>query len=373
MADRVYITDTAAVTAIGGTLEETWRVLLGGKSGRTLIPHFSTDKLDFHHAATVSGLHDGAYPNRIMELMCRGLHQLPPLPEKTAIIWTGGKENVEYVEKTVEGKDYSGPVVSSDYRKWVADFLKLPDEGMEVNAACASSTVGIALGAELLAGEKYDAVLVCAADIVSRFTFTGFAALKALSPGICRPFDSGRDGLMLGDAAAAVLLEREPNNARTPVAEVTGWGIANDANHITGPARDGRGLIKAAGSALNKAGITPEAIHAYCAHGTGTVYNDAMELTALKHFYGEKPPPLFSIKGAVGHTLGVAGALEAAVCGKVFTENVLPPTTGLQNPEPYAVNAVGNQVQQFSGNTILSANSGFGGINAAVVLERVES
>ena len=154
-----------------------------------------------------------------------------------------------------------------------------------------------------------------------------------------------------------------------PLARLTGWGIANDANHITGPARDGSGLILAIRSALDQADLAPETIDAFCAHGTATVYNDAMELTALESEFGDRRFPLFSIKGAIGHTLGAAGGIEVAVCLRALETKTVPPTVGVRNPEPRAVGRVSAKTQAFAGQRILTTNSGFGGVNAALILE----
>jgi 3-oxoacyl-[acyl-carrier-protein] synthase II len=254
----------------------------------------------------------------------------------------------------------------------VEKFLDLPPQGYEVNAACAASGVGLQLGAQLIASGEQNCVLVCAADIVSRFTFMGFAALHALSPTVCRPFDEARDGLCLGDGAAAVLLVDQVTLDRQgcrPLARLSGWGAANDANHITGPARNGSGLIAAIEAALTRAGRAPDETDAFCAHGTGTVFNDAMELTAIEEVFGARRLPVFSIKGAVGHTLGAAGAMEAAVTVQALLERLAPPTAGLLRPEERAQGRVSASVQELSGQCALTTNSGFGGVNAALLFE----
>ena len=241
---------------------------------------------------------------------------------------------------------------------------------MELNAACASSTAALALGAEMIRQGEARAVLVCAADVVSRFTFTGFCALRALTPAVCRPFDLRRDGLCLGDGAGALLLADEKTAAqsgRPPRARLAGWAIGNDATHITAPARDGCGLTAAIRRALEVAGLTPDEIQAFCAHGTGTVYNDAMELTALENVFGARRFPVFSIKGALGHTLGAAGVIEAALCAEALRTRTAPPTAGCAQPEPRAAGRVADREQAFAGQTILTANSGFGGVNAALI------
>jgi 3-oxoacyl-[acyl-carrier-protein] synthase II len=315
--------------------------------------------------------------------MRTALGQLGRVPADTAVIWAGVKGNAEYVQRCAErgfSAERVGPEIHHprDYRRWVCQFLGIEDHGMEVNAACASSTVALALGMQMIAQGECSYALICAADIVCRFTFTGFAALKALSPTCCRPFDVQRDGLCLGDGAAAMLLadpavvptsEETGHPVDRPHVRLTGWGISNDANHITGPARDGSGLTDAIRQALHGADISSADLAAWCTHGTGTIYNDAMEVTALEEIFASRRFPIFSIKGAVGHTLGAAGVLEAALCVKSLRERTVPPTAAMREPEPRAVGRASNECQELRGNRILTTNSGFGGVNAALVLE----
>ena len=371
--NTAYIVETSLVTALGRSLEETWEGLCAGRSAAGRIERFSTDRLEYHTAATISTQDEG-HQNITIQLMRKSLSQLRKIPPDTFVIWTGIKGDVHYIENLAKGTPGGALYLPKDYREWICRFLGIENRGMEINAACASSTVGICLAAHMIERGEQAGVLVCGADIVSRFTFTGFAALKALTPTICRPFDVRRDGLILGDGAGAVLLmneEKARSLAYSPLAKVSGWGISNDATHITAPARDGCGLIQAIHSALAQAKMRPENLEAYCAHGTGTIYNDAMELTALKEIFGEKILPIFSVKGGIGHTLGAAGVIEAALSLKALQEEKVPGTIGLENPEERAGGRASPGPQTFAGRTILKANSGFGGVNAALIFERI--
>jgi 3-oxoacyl-[acyl-carrier-protein] synthase II len=253
----------------------------------------------------------------------------------------------------------------------VAERLGIGPLGFDINAACASSTVGMAIGAQMIARGEYGSVLICAADVVTRFVFTGFSVLKALTPTICRPFDKARDGMCIGDGAVAILLA-DAKTARkhklNKLAHLSGWGISNDANHITGPPRDGAGLVMAIETALRMARLSPADTQAFCAQGTGTLFNDSMELEAIEAVFGDRRFPVFSIKGAVGHTLGAAGGIDAAICDHALAHKLIPPTVGLETPESKAAGRVSNQAQAFEGRNILTSNSGFGGVNAALVL-----
>lgn len=369
---EVYIAKSVIVTGIGDTVEENWGRLIEGRSAIGTIHHFDTGRLHYHQAACVADLRRKHTENHICVLMQRVLDRIKPVPPKTFIIWTGIKGNAEYIES---GQKKDMLHLPAQYRQWVADHSSIANNGIEINAACAASTVGLALGAQKIALGEYDSVLVCAADLVTRFVHTGFSALKALTATTCRPFDRRRDGMCLGDGAVAIQLTGSDTarkaGSKNPV-RISGWGISNDATHITGPARDGRGLASAIQTALRMAGIYPDGVEAYCAHGTGTVYNDSMELTAIENVFGPRRFPVFSIKGAVGHTLGAAGGIETAICCQALEKKSVPPTIGMENPEKEAMGRVSNTAQSFGGQNILTTNSGFGGVNAAILLQAEE-
>jgi 3-oxoacyl-[acyl-carrier-protein] synthase II len=370
--NRVFIFDQAMVTALAGSVDENWQRLLAGETAIREIRHFSTQRLDYHLAACIDDLWSTSLGSRICELQRRSLQQMPPLPDDAKVVWTGIKGDVEVVESSFRSADFYRPV---HYRRWVEDQLGLKDGGFEINAACASSTVGIALASQKIQSGQWNSALICAADLVSRFTHTGFSALKALTPTVCRPFDARRDGLVLGEASFAMLIGNDQaaqNLGKPPLAEICGWGIANDANHITGPSRDGFGLMQSIQQALKIAGMDAAEIEAFCAHGTGTVYNDAMELTAVEQVFGERRFPVFSIKGALGHTLGAAGGIETILSRRCLQEKTTPPTCGFEQGEERTAGRLCAKSQRFGGNNILTTNSGFGGVNAALVLKRID-
>jgi len=251
--------------------------------------------------------------------------------------------------------------------------LDLSCNGICVSASCASSTIAVAHGAALIESGRAEAVLVCCADLITEYAFAGFSALKALSPFPCRPFDRDRKGLSLGEGAAALLLMNAARARRENLDQlgtVLGWGISNDATHITAPAKNGRGLVQAVNQALRSAQRKREEITAISAHGTGTVYNDLMELNAFGQVFGKRRLPIYSIKGAIGHTLGAAGGLEIILGLKALSARMIPPTVGFANPEKGAEGQVSSGPQAVSGDYLLTTNSGFGGVNAALVLER---
>ena len=334
------------------------------------MDYFDATAIDYKLVSAASELRKQNYSNLIQELARRALRQIASIPKDTFTIWTGIKGNAPFIESGLQGKTLHLP---RDYRQWIEQEYALTASGMEVNAACASSTTGLAIGTQKIAFGEESSVLVCGADLASRFVHLGFSALKALTATAARPFDVNRDGLVLGDGACAVLLTDEQTaneNGFEKLAEISGWGISNDANHITGPARDGIGLILAIRQALKMAQINTDDVQAFCAHGTATQYNDGMELTAIETLFGGRRFPVFSVKGAIGHTLGAAGGIETALSALALNEKLVPPTVGLLQPEERAKGRVSDNAQTFNGENILTTNSGFGGVNAALLLKK---
>jgi acetyl-CoA acetyltransferase len=360
---KVFLNHAAIVTGLG-FLNPTWEGLLKQQTGIVKRVHFENDLLPQTGLVLYQRRFSDSRTNFTRFLMTECLTDFPRLPQDTLVIWTGIKNSAEAIESLTAGTAMPDYASAADLRRWLNGFLGLNGPGMELNAACVSSTVGVALAAQYIAEGRYDHVLVAGADMVNRFVYYGFAALKAMKEAVCRPFDVDRAGLSLGDGAVALYLAAE---RRSDLA-VTGYGITNDANHITGPSRDGSGLALALRQAIAMAGLEPRDIQAFCAHGTGTRFNDTMEILAAQTVFGEDMPPIFGVKGAIGHTLGAAGGIEVALCGKCLREEVLPATVGCHHPESPSV-ILKNTA--FPGKNILTSNSGFGGINAAVVMEKL--
>lgn len=374
MNGNVWLARTRAVSALGATLEELWEGLLEGRSGIAPVVRFPTRGYVTALAAEVPGLAVAGNASRLEALLDLLLADFGPVPEGTWLVTASTKGKIDALEHLRQGRPYRAedlwlravPAAVAERLVGIS-----PQGSVNVNAACASSTIALAQAATRIAAGQVPAALVVAVDMVSEFVFSGFSALKALSPGGARPFDRARDGLTLGEGACALLLvgdalasDLEPG----PRVRFSGWGVANDAFHITAPDRTGRGLHQAMAAALAKAGRSPQEVGAVCAHGTGTLYNDAMELTAFRTLFGPRVPPAFSVKGTLGHTLGAAGALEAAVSAQSLLAGRVPPTVRLQEPDPQAEGIVSNAAVAIAGNHLLTTNSGFGGVNAALVL-----
>ena len=252
----------------------------------------------------------------------------------------------------------------------LADQFKLGGPRFCVSTACASGLAGLIEAAMMVQAGEAPRMLVCGADIAGGFVRAGFAALKAISATACRPFDKHRDGLALGSAAAAGLVEPAPVMPRrgtNPAIVLAGWAVATDAVHLTAPDRQAGGLIRAIQGALAMAGIEPGQVDAVLLHGTGTPYNDAMEATAMRRLFTHQPP-LTAVKGLIGHTLGASGLIETALAARMLQRQLVPPVTGLRESQFPDLRWVQGRPLRRPLRHVLKTASGFGGLNAAVVL-----
>jgi 3-oxoacyl-[acyl-carrier-protein] synthase II len=250
--------------------------------------------------------------------------------------------------------------------------------------ACAASQMAIGEGLDAIALDRADVMLCGGSDAaITHVGIAGFDALRALSrrnedpAAASRPFDADRDGFVMGEAGAILVLEElEHANMRgaTIYAELVGYGISSDAEHITEPDPTGEDPARAMRMALNDAGIGPDEIDYVNAHGTSTPLGDASETRVIKLALGEdtaRRTPVSSTKGATGHCLGAAGALEAIFCTLALRDGVLPPTINYETPDPECdLDYVPNEAREADARIAVSNSFGFGGHNACIVLRR---
>lgn len=359
---------------MGPGVEACWSGLLTGKSSFSQVTRFATKQFQTHIAAQVPGLDARSADSLVMQMLRPLLKPLAArLPPETHLILATTTGEVDLLERRMLG----GAVAEDESRmdkllNRIRGELGLAGPGCIISAACASSSAALGYGAELIASGARDSVLVVACDAVTEFVFSGFSSLMALDPDGARPFNRARKGLTVGEAAGYVLLmseERAKRETRRIAGEVAGWGMSCDANHMTGPARDGGGLVSAIQQALKKAGVDPGAVGSILAHGTGTIYNDSMEMKAFRQVFGEIAVPVYSVKGSIGHTMGAAGLVEMVMALKSLEAGIIPPCTRLEEADPEAlgwVSVEGAKAPEMR--VVLSTNSGFGGVNAALVL-----
>lgn len=237
-----------------------------------------------------------------------------------------------------------------------------------VSTACSSGAAALFLAGEMLRSGRARRVLAGGVDSLCRLTYFGFNSLQLIDPNGARPLDRERNGLSLAEGAALLLLTTEPE--ADAALQLLGAGLSCDAHHPTAPLADGQGALAAMQAALADAGLDPAAIDYINLHGTATPDNDLAEAGAIHSLFGDSPPPLSSIKGAMGHSLAAAGAIEAVVAAIAGDQGIVPANVGFGNIDP-ALNLVPvTKSLRAPVNTVLSNSIGFGGNNAAVVIGR---
>ena len=373
---KVWVIDVAVVTPLAHDLDGLWNRILSGETSIRRVQRFPVERYTSRIASLMEDLIPSGGQSLIHALIDRLFAKTGPVPSDAYLVTATTKAGIDNLERLRhEIPADPNDILLNSIPDIVSKKFGLEGRAINISAACASSAIAVARGAALIATGRADAVLVCCLDVVTEFVFSGFSSLGALSPVPCMPFDRERKGLSLGEGAAALMLmsrEKAVREGRPHLGTVSGWGIAGDAHHITAPARDGSGLIKAVRSALKSAMLEEDDLSAISAHGTGTIYNDQMELTAFRHVFGNRKVPVYSVKGAIGHTMGTAGGIEVALGLKTLLKQVVPPTVGLSNPEEDAAGRVSPSAREMKGEFMMTTNSGFGGTNAAIILKRGE-
>lgn len=246
----------------------------------------------------------------------------------------------------------------------IGNFFGACNQVDVISNACISGVSALIVAKRQIESGRYKRVIVAGGDILSHFITSGFLSFRSVSAQRCRPYDIQRDGLSLGEACGAVLLETQ-GNANDII--LSGGAVSNDANHISGPSRTGDGLALAINQAMEEAGVTPGDISFINAHGTATVYNDEMESKAI-HLAGLSTVPVNSLKPYFGHTLGASGIIETIFCMEQLKTGILYGTLGYETlGVPMPVTVYGTH-QPIPMKCCVKTASGFGGCNAAVVL-----
>jgi 3-oxoacyl-[acyl-carrier-protein] synthase II len=239
--------------------------------------------------------------------------------------------------------------------------------------ACAAGNYAIGSAARALANGRVDVAVAGGVDPFSRIAQLGFARARAMASERCRPFDRNRRGMQLGEGAALLVLERQSSAERrgaAVLATIGALGLSGDAHHPTAPRPDGSGIAVAIESALKRSGVTAGEVGWVNAHGTGTAASDAAEAAALSTVFGASGcPPVSSLKGALGHCMGAASAIEAALTVVALERGVIPPTTGLDEPdEALAIGALAEPLAARRLRWALNCGYAFGGLNSALLL-----
>jgi 3-oxoacyl-[acyl-carrier-protein] synthase-1 len=386
---RVYFGTDDIITSLGFTTEENARQIQAGISG---IKIFEDDKL-FPGQVAFSAINTNELEQRFDEARKKITTSLPsqkftrlekmfltsivgalenspadPHDPRTIMIFSTTKGNIDLLGNDPAKAGRNSRIYLWELAGFIAQLFNCYNRPIVISNACTSGSVAIMVAARLIASGQYDHAIVTGGDIVSEFVISGFQSFLALSPEACRPFDADRTGLSLGEGCGTVILTSDQSLAGegTPVVYL-GGATSNDANHISGPSRDGEGLYLAIASAMKEAGVTADDLDFISAHGTATPYNDEMESLALA-WAGLDHVPVNSFKGYLGHTLGAAGVIETILSVYSIRNGILLKSAGYnQNGVSKPLNIITGNINK-SVRRILKTASGFGGCNAALVI-----
>lgn len=370
----VVVVASDMITPYGLGAEACWEGVKAGRTAVSRVTRFNTGSFHSEYAGIIPGLTYHGDETLVMQMLRRLFGKgMVTIPTDAKLLIATTKGEVDLLEQgMLKGTgDVSASTVSRLLAK-VAALTRAKGAGMVISAACTSSAAAIAQAAAVIRNGHADCVLVVACDGVTEFIFSGFSSLMALDKQPARPFDKNRAGLNVGEAAAYALLmseERAKREGRPVLGTIAGWGLSDDANHMTGPSRESEGLILAIKKALRSAGISQARIGFIAAHGTGTVYNDQMEMRAFRAVFQDNERPVYSIKGGIGHTMGAAGLVEMLIAQRAIREGIVPPTVNLKEIDDDARGWVSNRQQTFRVPALaLVTNAGFSGVNTALVL-----
>jgi len=400
MRRRVVITGCGVVTAAGTELEPFWRNIMAGTCFIGPVRHFSCPGMDPLTGTEVElpeadASAENARGGRCGQLTLAaarraldhaGLRAGSPASEGAGVVvgtTLGEERQVGELDDRwpASGVDSIDPGFFSRSDNHRLATLVAAKHGLGgptvVSAtACSSGNAAIAWAYELVSSGGADLMLAIGADALTRSIYTGFLRMGALSKSICHPFDRRLDGVTFGEGAGALVLEEAEHARRrgaTLHAELAGYGLSNDAHHITAPDPNGEGTVAAIRQALATSGTALGEVDYVSAHGTGTPYNDVAETKAMKAVFAERAAkvPMSSIKSMLGHTNGAASAIEAVACTLALRHQAVPPTANLTEPHPDCdLDYVPLRGRPMPVGTCLNLSAGFGGFNVCTVLKR---
>jgi 3-oxoacyl-[acyl-carrier-protein] synthase II len=410
---RVAVTGLGCVSPLGLDVESTWQGIIAGSSGVGPITLFDASEFKTNFAAEVKGFdpeavlgkRDARRMDRFTQFAVASSAQA--LQSAGLEVSDGNRDRIGVIIGT--GIGGVGTLFDESQKfagrgpRWVSPFLvpmMLPDiaagqvaiqfglrgPNMAVVTACASSANAIGEAAEIIRRGQADVMVAGGAEAaIVPIAVAGFNAMDAISkrndnpPAASRPFDLNRDGFVVGEGAACLILEsiEHAHGRGAPIlAEVRGYAATNDAFHITAPAENGAGAAMCMQNALADSGLSIEDIGYINAHGTSTPLNDKSETAAIKTIFGERAydVPISSTKSMTGHLLGAAGALESIFCIKALQTRVLPPTINYETPDPECdLDYIPNHARTANPQFAMTNSFGFGGHNATLIFGGAES
>jgi 3-oxoacyl-[acyl-carrier-protein] synthase II len=398
---RVAITGVGLATGLGTSREETWRGLVEGRCAIRPVTAFETDGYRSRVAAEVciDAVARPFTPHQRRRwargdqigvaaateaLADAGLLDGPCDRRRVGVVLGAGTADLlrnEIYQHTVlyRGIEHARPSHAWNHFSSTAVDVIATRFGLEglrscIVAACSSSTIAIAQAADAIRLGRLDAALAGGTDAIARLTFSGFNALKLMDPEPCRPFSRDRAGMNIGEGAAILVLEEMTHAQARGAAiygELAGSSFACEAFHPTAPEPDGRPVTQVVQNALGDAGLDASAVEHINAHGTATPQNDRAETRGYQALFGERvrQMPIMSVKSMIGHCLGAAGGIEAAILALTVKRGVIPPTIHLHDVDPECPgDIVANDAREQRVSCGVSVSLGFGGNDSAVVI-----
>jgi len=408
--NRVVVTGIGTLSPLGLDMATTWANLIAGKSGIDYITLCDRELLETKFAGEVKGFDPVNYIDRkearrmdrfaqlsvaasqqavkqsglkiepsnqgdIAVIIGSGIGGLTTLFEQTKVMLERGPSKVS---------PFLAPMMISDMAAaQVSIVLGIKGLNLCTTSACSSSADAIGIAYEIIKRGESEAALAGGSEaIINPIGITAFNALRAISTRndapqqASRPFDAGRDGFVISEGACVLVLEsltHAQKRGANILAELVAYGATADAFHITQPDENGDGAARAMQLALKKGGLAPNQIDYINAHGTSTQLNDKTETMAIKTVFGEHAYriPISSTKSMLGHLIGAAGAIEAAVCIMTIREGIIPPTINLTQPDPECdLDYVPNVARKAQVTTALSNSFGFGGHNSVLIIRK---
>ncbi|TFG84731.1 MAG: beta-ketoacyl-[acyl-carrier-protein] synthase II [Spirochaetales bacterium] len=410
MKNKVVITGMGVVSPLGNDLETFWAAIKAGKSGLGPITNFDSSRLDTKVAAEVKNFDSSLYMDRKEARKMARFSQFAvaaavqawrdagleggEVPAKTAILLGNGIGGLEIFEESHKKLMESGPtrmlpmtvplMIMNEAAANISMRLGVHGPALTLATACSSGTDAIGMGLDMIRSGRAEVVITGGTEgAITEFAMGAFGMLKALSTAYndnptkaSRPFDKDRDGFVLGEGAGVMIIETEEHakarGARIH-AELAGYGSSCDAYHLTAPDPEGTGGAAAISQAIVDAGLKPEDIAYYNAHGTSTQMNDPIETLMVKKAFGDhsRKIRISSTKSMTGHMIAAAGAVEAIICVLAIKDSFFPATINLDEPDPACdLDYVPNKGAPGRIDAAASTSLGFGGHNGCVVLRK---
>ncbi len=413
MQKRIVITGYSCISPLGNNPDTLWNNILAGKSGVKRITHYDCTDFKCKIAAEVNdfdanalfGSREARRMDRFAQFAVAAAQQA--VQHAALSITDENRDRIGVILGTAIGgintlyeqmqifmergpsrvSPFLVPMMLPDTAAgMVAIYLGVRGPNLAVISACATGTNAIGEASEVIRRGQADALLTGGSEsVIVPIAMAGLSVMGALSERndeperASRPFDLHRDGFVMGEGAAMLVLEsleHAQSRGAHILAEITGYGATNDAYHISAPAENGSGAARCMQNALASSRLSPTDIHYINAHGTSTVLNDRSETAAIKTVFGEQAYriPVSSTKSMTGHLLGAAGALESVLCIKALQSQIVPPTINYETPDPDCdLDYVPNHSRPASLRHVMSNSFGFGGHNATIIFSRYEA